>query len=146
MIAVISESGKEKRPRCHCEGCEVKMTRKTAKEPWLNLRKTAVRLVLVILWLIFVFLAYRVSQLEVDHQEYDPYAILELDRVGYLFLTVSVDLSDRFVVQSKSVITTGIHAGGGYFPGTGPTPLPLPTYPVLVLQGESFISPDFKFQ
>ena len=35
-------------------------------------------------WVLFIYLAVRASQVERDHVEYDPYDILELDRVSFL--------------------------------------------------------------
>ena len=40
--------------------------------------------VLAVLWVLFFFGAYKISQFEKDFTEYDPYAVLELDRVSYL--------------------------------------------------------------
>ena len=38
--------------------------------------------VLAILWVLFFVGAYKISQFEKDFTEYDPYAVLELDRVS----------------------------------------------------------------
>lgn len=37
---------------------------------------------LVLAWIILVVLAYRVSLIEIEHKEYDPFAVLDIDRVG----------------------------------------------------------------
>uniref|UniRef100_A0A914WFA9 J domain-containing protein n=1 Tax=Plectus sambesii TaxID=2011161 RepID=A0A914WFA9_9BILA len=71
---------KDTKPRCRCEGCEEKSVRKEAEQPWQNRKSLAIKATLIILWIGFAFLAYKVTQIEVDHQEYDPYAILGLDR------------------------------------------------------------------
>ena len=41
---------------------------------------------LAIGWIFFFILAYKVSLIQLDYVEYDPYVELELDRVCYLFL------------------------------------------------------------
>ena len=38
--------------------------------------------VLAVLWVLFFVGAYKISQFEKDFTEYDPYAVLELDRVS----------------------------------------------------------------
>ena len=37
---------------------------------------------LVLAWIIFLVLAYRVSLIETEHKEYDPFAVLNVDRVS----------------------------------------------------------------
>ncbi len=39
------------------------------------------KLGLVLAWIILIVLAYRVSLIETEHKEYDPFAILDIDRV-----------------------------------------------------------------
>jgi preprotein translocase subunit Sec63 len=41
------------------------------------------KLGLMLAWIIFLVLAYRVSLIEIEHKEYDPFAVLNVDRVGY---------------------------------------------------------------
>ncbi len=36
---------------------------------------------LVLAWIILLILAYRVSLIEIEHKEYDPFAVLDVDRV-----------------------------------------------------------------
>lgn len=36
---------------------------------------------LVLAWIILIVLAYRVSLIETEHKEYDPFAVLNVDRV-----------------------------------------------------------------
>ena len=38
--------------------------------------------VLAVLWALFFIGAYKISQFEKDFTEYDPFAVLELDRVS----------------------------------------------------------------
>ena len=40
---------------------------------------------LAILWVLFFVGVYEISQFEKDFTEYDPYAVLELDRVSYMY-------------------------------------------------------------
>ena len=46
---------------------------------------------LVLAWIILVVLAYRVSLIEIEHKEYDPFAVLDIDRVG---LGISMESCD----------------------------------------------------
>jgi preprotein translocase subunit Sec63 len=39
------------------------------------------KIVLFIGWIIFLVLAYKASQIEIEHKEYDPFIILNIDRV-----------------------------------------------------------------
>jgi hypothetical protein len=39
------------------------------------------KVVLVVAWIIFAVMAYRVAQIETEHKEYDPYVVLNIDRV-----------------------------------------------------------------
>lgn len=39
------------------------------------------KIVLIIAWILFVYFAYRVSLIETEHKEYDPFIILDIDRV-----------------------------------------------------------------
>ncbi|KAI8482878.1 hypothetical protein Bbelb_394130 [Branchiostoma belcheri] len=43
-------------------------------------KSTAKKVILAIGWIIFLILAYKSSQVERDHVEYDPYEILQIDR------------------------------------------------------------------
>ncbi len=36
---------------------------------------------LILAWIILIILAYRVSLIETEHKEYDPFAVLDIDRV-----------------------------------------------------------------
>ncbi|RNA03877.1 translocation SEC63-like protein, partial [Brachionus plicatilis] len=48
------------------------------KEP--KKRGFLLKLVLVVGWLVFFYLAYKASQIEIEHKEYDPFAIIGIDR------------------------------------------------------------------
>jgi hypothetical protein len=37
----------------------------------------------VIAWIILIVLAYRVSLIETEHKEYDPFLVLDIDRVMF---------------------------------------------------------------
>lgn len=51
------------------------------------------RVALVIGWIVFLFLAYRVSLIEIEHKEYDPFAVLNVDRVSRLIRVTNVNIS-----------------------------------------------------
>ena len=36
-----------------------------------------------IAWIVLIILAYRVSLIEIEHKEYDPFAVLDIDRVNF---------------------------------------------------------------
>ena len=44
------------------------------------------KIVLIIGWVIFLLLAYKVSRIQLDYVEYDPYSELGIDRVSYFQL------------------------------------------------------------
>ncbi|KAL3112678.1 hypothetical protein niasHT_013714 [Heterodera trifolii] len=64
---------------CRCEGDLVKRFRKEQIKPWEKAKCVIKGFVLLILWALFILLAYKVSQLEQTFEEYDPYKILQLD-------------------------------------------------------------------
>ncbi|TKR92659.1 hypothetical protein L596_007271 [Steinernema carpocapsae] len=75
------EAVKTKKERCcECEECIAKRKRKLQSQPWQRTMKTIKFVALAFAWVLFAFLAYKVSQIEHEHVEYDPYKILGLDR------------------------------------------------------------------
>lgn len=60
------------------EPCRQKIERLTASAPMDRAKKRLVKLLIIFLWIILIFLAYKMSQLERDHVEYNPYEILGL--------------------------------------------------------------------
>ncbi|KAI3414011.1 hypothetical protein GPALN_011477 [Globodera pallida] len=64
---------------CRCEGDLVKRFQKEQIKPWEKAKCAIKGLVLVVLWVLFILVAYKVSQLEQTFEEYDPYKILQLD-------------------------------------------------------------------
>uniref|UniRef100_A0A1I8A4C1 J domain-containing protein n=1 Tax=Steinernema glaseri TaxID=37863 RepID=A0A1I8A4C1_9BILA len=70
----------KKERRCECEGCEKKHKRKIERQPWQKTIKIVKFVGLALAWALFAVLAYKVTQIEHDHVEYDPYHILGLDR------------------------------------------------------------------
>ena len=36
-------------------------------------------------WVLFIFIAYKTSQVELDFKDFDPYAELEIDRVSSMY-------------------------------------------------------------
>ena len=65
--------------RCHCEGCEEKAVRKRSGTPWVNWRSRLLYLGLLVAWLGFAALAWKVSHIEVEAVSFEPYTILGLD-------------------------------------------------------------------
>ncbi|XP_068697913.1 translocation protein SEC63 homolog [Montipora foliosa] len=72
----------QKRPVkiCRCPPCEEKREILRNKEPKSKSIRYVSLSVLAILWVLFFVGAYKISQFEKDFTEYDPYAVLELDR------------------------------------------------------------------
>lgn len=73
---------------CQCEGDLIKRARNDAIKPWETRKQILKAIFLLILWTLFVFLAYKISQIEHTHEEYDPYKILGLDQVGFSIFDV----------------------------------------------------------
>ncbi|KAI6241407.1 Translocation protein SEC63-like protein [Aphelenchoides fujianensis] len=65
---------------CQCEGDVIKRNRREAVKPWESRKRILKAVFLTVLWIVFVFLIYQVSQIEHTHEEYDPYKILGLDQ------------------------------------------------------------------
>jgi translocation protein SEC63 len=68
---------------CQCEGDLAKRARTDAIKPWETRKRILKAFVLLILWAVFLLLAYKVSQIEHTFEEYDPYKILGLDQVCF---------------------------------------------------------------
>lgn len=51
-----------------------------ANEPNRRRRGSIIKIGLVVAWIILLVLAYRVSLIEIEHKEYDPFAVLDIDR------------------------------------------------------------------
>ncbi|XP_033112627.1 translocation protein SEC63 homolog [Anneissia japonica] len=74
------ENKEEEKDSCKCEGCVKKKAVLLTVTPKKTLLSTLKWILLVLAWCLFIALAYKASQLERDHQEYDPFEILGLDR------------------------------------------------------------------
>src|SRR5690242_11736430 len=84
---------------CQCEGDLEKRKRKDAIQPWERRKRLIKCVVLVILWTLFIYLTYRVSQIEHSFVEYDPYKILDIDVVrSSLFSTVLIILNTNLKI------------------------------------------------
>lgn len=55
-----------------------------ANEPNRRRRAIITKIVLVLAWIFLIFIAYRVSLIEIEHKEYDPFAVLDVDREASL--------------------------------------------------------------
>ncbi|CAF0722947.1 unnamed protein product [Adineta ricciae] len=51
-----------------------------ANEPNQRRRAMITKIGLIVAWIVLIFLAYRVSLIETEHKEYDPFAVLNIDR------------------------------------------------------------------
>ncbi|VDN50841.1 unnamed protein product [Dracunculus medinensis] len=72
--------GSESKERCGCDGCVEKFQIVESTRPWRRTKKAASFILLVIAWIVFFYIVYKVSQIEQDYAEYDPYAILGIDQ------------------------------------------------------------------
>lgn len=81
-MSFVNKSG------CQCEGDKRKREKKEANRPWQTRKRIFKAIVLIVLWGIFAWLAMKISTIEVTHEEYDPYKILGLDQVTFLFIFV----------------------------------------------------------
>ncbi|VIO96374.1 Uncharacterized protein BM_BM6961 [Brugia malayi] len=70
----------EKKEHCYCEGCTEKRIKAEAKRPWRRTKKFLTFLALALAWILFFIIVRKVTQIEVEHTEYDPYAILGIDQ------------------------------------------------------------------
>lgn len=52
------------------------------------------KVALFIGWIIFILLAYKVSKIQLEYVEYDPYAELEVDRVSRFIITCLLEWSN----------------------------------------------------
>jgi translocation protein SEC63 len=68
---------------CQCEGDLSKRAKKAADKPWERTKKLLKVVVLLVLWSLFLFLVYKVRNIEHEFAEYDPYKILQLDVVCF---------------------------------------------------------------
>ncbi|XP_074663025.1 translocation protein SEC63 homolog isoform X2 [Tubulanus polymorphus] len=64
--------------QCHCQNCKNKAQLLTSKKT--TLKRKVIKIGLVIGWIVLVLLAYKVSQVEMDYVEYDPFIELGIDR------------------------------------------------------------------
>ncbi|OZC12628.1 hypothetical protein X798_00259 [Onchocerca flexuosa] len=70
----------ERKEYCYCGGCIEKRIKAEAKRPWRRTKKFLTFLALALAWIIFFIIVRKVTQIEVEHTEYDPYAILGIDQ------------------------------------------------------------------
>ncbi|XP_041351703.1 translocation protein SEC63 homolog [Gigantopelta aegis] len=65
---------------CNCEPCQTKRKILKAREPWIKAKEKSIQVGLIFGWVIFLLLAYKVSKIQMDYVEYDPFLELEVDR------------------------------------------------------------------
>lgn len=66
--------------QCHCLRCDEKRLKAKSKTSWLQTRRRLVQFAIIIGWVIFFLLAYKVSTIQIDFTEYDPFQVLQIDR------------------------------------------------------------------
>ncbi|KAK6187306.1 hypothetical protein SNE40_005367 [Patella caerulea] len=77
------EDDEEKKKRaCMCLPCLVKQKRLKETEPWVKAKQKILKIILLLGWVVFALLAYKVSKVQLDYVEYDPFKELELDRAA----------------------------------------------------------------
>ncbi|XP_063405135.1 translocation protein SEC63 homolog [Mytilus trossulus] len=69
-----------KKRECNCEPCQLKRQRLNVQGKWKHTTEKGVKIALVIGWVIFLLLAYKVSKIQMEYVEYDPYMELEIER------------------------------------------------------------------
>ncbi|KAL8586617.1 hypothetical protein ACOMHN_040125 [Nucella lapillus] len=76
--AKASDQQAQKKGLCNCEPCLKKNLVRKKQEA--TVKPMIIKGVLVIGWVIFFLLAYKVSMIQLDYVEYDPFLELEIDR------------------------------------------------------------------
>lgn len=77
---------KEKKQLSHPEDtssfgpCRDKYKLLNQNEPRKRFQQTITKGIFIVCWIIFVVLAYKVSTIEIEHKEYDPYSVLGLEK------------------------------------------------------------------
>ncbi|XP_015759114.1 PREDICTED: translocation protein SEC63 homolog [Acropora digitifera] len=79
-VTKLPDSQKIENKICQCPPCEEKREALRRKKPKSKSIRYVSLSVLAVLWVLFFVGAYKISQFEKDFTEYDPYAVLELDR------------------------------------------------------------------
>lgn len=75
-----SKDDQKKKRQCYCELCLIKRKSQQSSQPRKNLQRRITKLLIMIGWVFFFFLAYKTSQIELEFKEFDPYAELEIER------------------------------------------------------------------
>nr|XP_022906015.1 translocation protein SEC63 homolog [Onthophagus taurus] len=70
------EDPEKENKECHCEGCTTKRKHLKEAEPWRGPKNFFVKFIIVLGWVLFLLLAYRVSQFDYEMANFDPYEIL----------------------------------------------------------------------
>ncbi|KJH41467.1 DnaJ domain protein [Dictyocaulus viviparus] len=65
---------------CQCRGCVKKRQQKEANKPWKRTKAILSVVILVFAWIVFALIVKKVTEIEVTHEEYNPYQILGLDQ------------------------------------------------------------------
>ncbi|KAI8791769.1 translocation protein SEC63 homolog [Biomphalaria glabrata] len=73
-----STGSDDKKRKCKCFPCLTK-SESLVKEK-ASVKPVVIKIVLLIGWIIFILLAWKVSMIQLDYSEYDPYEELQIDR------------------------------------------------------------------
>lgn len=68
------------KPQCYCEPCRLKKQLLKSNQPWKSLKTFTLKLSIVLGWVLFAYVAYKASKVELDFKEFDPYLELGIDR------------------------------------------------------------------
>uniref|UniRef100_A0A0K0CUL9 J domain-containing protein n=1 Tax=Angiostrongylus cantonensis TaxID=6313 RepID=A0A0K0CUL9_ANGCA len=68
---------------CQCRGCVKKRQQKEANKPWKRTRTVLSVFFLIVAWIVFALIVKKVTEIEITHEEYNPYQILGLDQKAY---------------------------------------------------------------
>ncbi|XP_061192090.1 translocation protein SEC63 homolog [Saccostrea echinata] len=75
----VDDDKDKKKRECNCDPCVIKRHQLKSSTKWNRMKEKVLKVVFIIAWIIFALLAYKVSQIHIEYQEYDPYAELGLD-------------------------------------------------------------------
>ncbi|XP_064618130.1 translocation protein SEC63 homolog [Liolophura sinensis] len=76
----VKKEAEEKQIICQCGPCIEKNHRLKANQPWIQAKQKGIKVGLAIGWVIFALLAYKVSKIQLDYVEYDPFVELGIER------------------------------------------------------------------
>ncbi|GFR76791.1 translocation protein SEC63-like protein, partial [Elysia marginata] len=79
VTCTLSAGAKDKKRQCQCPVCHKK--KEAIAKQKATIQPTVIKICLAVGWVIFVLLAWKVSMIQLDYVEYDPFNELGIDRV-----------------------------------------------------------------